>query len=73
MIRVSWGEDSLRQLFIWFDASYVVHPNLKSHTRRCMSFGYGVVHCMSSNQKMNTKISTESRVVSVSDYLPYNI
>ena len=38
-----------------------------------MSFGYGMEHCKSSKQKLNTKISTEGEEVGVSDYLPYNI
>ena len=38
-----------------------------------MSFGNGMVHCKYSKQKLNTKISTESEVVVVSDYIPYNI
>ena len=38
-----------------------------------MSFGYGMVHCKSSKQKIKTKSSTEAEVVGISDYLPYNI
>ena len=38
-----------------------------------MSFGTGVIHTKSSNQKLNTRTSTEVELVSVSDYLPYHI
>jgi len=38
-----------------------------------MSLGWGVLHCKASKQKFNTKSSTESEIVGVSDYLPYNI
>ena len=67
------GEESIIELFIWVNAAYGVHPNLKSYIVGCMKFGYGMVHCKSVNQKLNTKISTKAKVVLVSDYLPYNI
>ena len=38
-----------------------------------MSMGFGMVHCKSSKQKLNTKSSTESEIVGLSDYMPYNI
>ena len=38
-----------------------------------MSFGRGVVHTKSSKQKLNTKSSTKSEVVGVSDYIPFDI
>ena len=49
------GEVSLIQLCTWDDAMYVVHPDLKIHTGGCMSFGYGMVHCKSSKQKLDKK------------------
>ena len=67
------GEDSLSQLCRWVDAAYGVHPGLKIHTNSCISFGYEMVYCKSSKHKLNTKISTEVKVIGVSDYLPYNI
>ena len=67
------GADSLIRLCIWVDATYGVHPDLKSHTGGCMSFGYGMVHCKSSKKKLNTKISTEAELVRVSYYLSYKI
>ena len=67
------GSDSLIQLCTWVDAAYGVHPYLKIHTVGCMSFGYMMVHFKSSKQKLNTKSSTEAKLVGVSDYLPYNI
>ena len=64
---------SLSQLCTWVHAAYGLRPDLKSHTGGCMSFGYGVVYCNSSKQKLNTKSFTEDKVIGVSDYLPYNI
>ena len=67
------GSDSLIRLFTWVDTAYGAHPNLKSHTSSCLSFGYGKVNLNSSKQKHNTKLSTESKLFGVSDHLPYNI
>ena len=70
--RVMWS-DKLSQIFTWVDAVYGIHTNLKSHTGGGISFGYRLLHYKSSKQTLNTKRSTESEVVGVSDYLPYNI
>ena len=65
--------DNLGDIFTWIDASYAVHPNMRSHTGGTMSMGLGVVHAKSSKQKLNTKSSTEAEVVGTSDYLPHNL
>ena len=67
------GADRLSQLCTWFDSAYGLHPDLKSHTGGCMSFGYEMINCKYINQKLNKNISTEAKLISVSDYLPYNI
>ena len=64
------GADDLKSLRTWVDASYAVHPDMKSHTGGVMSFGTGGFVCKSSKQKLNTKSSTEAEVVGASDYLP---
>ena len=58
---------------MWVDASYAVHPNMRSHTGGALSFGTGILHGKSSKQKLNTKSSTEAELVAVSDYIPYHI
>mmetsp|Transcript_1239 Transcript_1239/g.1760 ORF Transcript_1239/g.1760 Transcript_1239/m.1760 type:complete len:229 (-) Transcript_1239:8-694(-) len=55
------------------DASYMVHPNMRGHTGGLVSMGIGVLHGKSSKQKLNTKTSTESELVGLSEYLPYTI
>jgi hypothetical protein len=67
------GASSLKELYTWVDAAYAVHDNMRSHTGGAMSLGYGVIHCRSSKQKLNTKSSTEAELVGSSDYMPYNI
>ena len=46
---------------------------MRCHTGDAMSFGRGVVHIKSSKQKFNTKSTTKTEVVGVSDYMPYDI
>ena len=38
-----------------------------------MSCGVGIIHGKASKQKLNAKITTESEVVAVSEYVPYKI
>lgn len=64
------GCDNLQDLYTWVNAAYAVHPNMRSHTGGLMSMGYGSIHTRSAKQKLNTKSSTESEVVRLSDYLP---
>ena len=61
------GAKTLTDLYTWIDAAYAVQ------TGGAMSFGHGMIHCRSSMQKINTKSSTESELVGVNDYLPYNL
>ena len=51
----------------WVDASYAVHPNMRSHTGATMSLGKGHPYSMSSKQKINTRSSTEAELVGVND------
>ena len=67
------GADNLLELFTWIDASYAVHPDARSHTGGVMSMGWGILHYLCGKQKLNTKSSTESEIVGVSDYVPFNV
>ena len=69
-LEYTLGADSLSSLRTWVDASYAVHPDMKSHTGGVMSLGIGGLICKSTNQKLNTKSSTEAELVGASDYLP---
>ena len=55
------------------DKAFRVHPNMRGHTGGAIFMGYGVLHCKGAKQKLNTKSSTESKLVGVSEYVPYNI
>ena len=67
------GANNLDSLYMWINASYATHPNMRSHTGGAMYFGTGILHGKSSKQKLNTKSSTEAELVAVSDYIPYHI
>jgi hypothetical protein len=54
----------------WIDASFAVHPDMKSHTGATVSFGKGSVYSMSRKQRINTKSSTEAEIIGVDDGMP---
>ena len=54
----------------WVDASFAVHPDMKSHSGEMMSMGQGASISVSKKHKLNTKSSTESELVGVDDYMP---
>ena len=66
------GTDSLNNIVLrtWVDASFAVHPDMRSHTGAVSSLGTGGIMCRSSKQKLNSKSSTESEIIGASDYLP---
>ena len=53
----------------WIDASFAVHPDMKSHTGAMMSMGRGAVYATSNEQKINTRSSTEAELVGVNDVM----
>ena len=54
----------------WADASFAVHPNMRSHTGCMMMLGAGAVYASSTKQKLNTRSSTEAELVGVYDAMP---
>ncbi len=52
------------------DASFGVHPDMKSHTGMTYSMGKGSVIDASKKQKMNTWSTTESELMGVDDAMP---
>ena len=72
-LKYTLGADDMGSLRTWVDASYAVHPDMRSHTGGVISFGLGGIACKSSKQKLNTKSSTEAEFVGASDYLPNTI
>jgi hypothetical protein len=62
--------DDRRIMKWWVDASFAVHPDMKSHTGATGSMGKGSVYSTSTRQKINTKSSTEAELVAVNDIMP---
>ena len=54
----------------WIDASFAIHPDMRSHTGMTMSLGHGCPYSSTNKQKINTKSSTEAELVGVADGLP---
>ena len=52
------------------DASFTVHPDMRSLTGVTMSLGHGCPYSSTNKQKINIKSSTEAELVGVDDRLP---
>mmetsp|Transcript_830 Transcript_830/g.1319 ORF Transcript_830/g.1319 Transcript_830/m.1319 type:complete len:131 (+) Transcript_830:343-735(+) len=65
------GIEDIEMLHTWIDVSYAVHPDMKSHTGVCISYGLGIIDSGSMKQKLNSKSSTESEVVGTNDIGEY--
>ena len=58
-------------VLMWYvDASFAIHPNMRSHTGGGLTMGRGFPIVISTKQKLNTKSSTESEIVGVDDMMP---
>ena len=62
--------DNLQIVKWWVDASFAVHPDMRSHTGGVLSLGKGAIYSTSTRQKLNTKSSTEAELVGVDDVMP---
>ena len=72
-LKLILSADNIEAMHAWVDALYAVHHDMRSHTQGCISMGRGMVHSQSNKQKINTKSSTEAKLVGLSDYLPHSI
>ena len=59
--------DSLRIIKHYVDASFAVHPDVRSHTGSTMTMGDGAMLVKSSKQKLNSRSSTEAELIGVDD------
>jgi hypothetical protein len=62
--------DSLHNVRWWVDASYAVHPGMRSHTGGAMSLDRGIICGTPKRQKLITKSSTEAELVGLADVMP---
>ena len=61
------ADEELLNLYCYIDASFAVHQDMKSHTGTLVTLGKGPIMAKSVKQKINTKSSTESELVGLSD------
>ena len=54
----------------WVDASFAVHPNLRRHSGSSLSLGRGMPIVGSNKHKLNTRSSTESKIVAADAFMP---
>ena len=67
------GIDENGKLWTYVDSSYAVYNNIRSQTGGVVTMVFGGLINKSSKQKINTKGTTESEILAVSDFLPYSI
>ena len=67
------GAISLENMHTWINTAYGIYNDIISQTGVAISLEYGIIHEKSTIQKLNTKRSTESEIVGLSDYLLHNI
>jgi len=63
-------DDGSGSLQWWVDASFGVHPDMKSHTGGTFSMGKGSIYSTSTAQKIVARSSTEAELIGVHDVLP---
>ena len=66
-LHLTLEPDDLHIYKWWIDASFAVHPNMRSHTGATASCGRGSFLSISSKQKINTRSSTTAELVGVDD------
>ena len=65
------GTDGTGNMVWSIDASFAVHMDMKSHTGYSMTMGTGCLISGSSSQKINTRSSTEAKLVGVDDTIAF--
>ena len=54
------------EVHTFIDASFAVHPNMRSHSGTCVTLGTGMTHCKSTMQKTNATSSCHSELIALS-------
>ena len=65
--NLTLSDDDLKLVKCYVDARFVVHPDLKSHTRAILTMRHAAMQSVSRKQKLNTRIITEAELVAVDD------
>ena len=67
------GADDSGNIYWYKDGAHAVHRDMRGHTGLMMTFGQGAVYARSLKQKLNTRSSTETELVSFDDGMPQNL
>ena len=59
--------DSYNNLYWYIDASFGIHPDMKSYTGSVFALGKGCISGSSTKQKVNARSSTESELIGIDD------
>jgi hypothetical protein len=62
--------DNMHVVKWWVDASFAIHPDMKSHTGGAMPFGRGVTYATSTRQKINAMSLTKAETIGIHEVLP---
>jgi hypothetical protein len=68
-MKLNLSADNLTTIRWWVDASHAVHDNCRGHTGAMMLMGKGAAISFSNKHKINTKSSSESKLVSADQAL----
>jgi hypothetical protein len=63
-MKLNLSADNLTNIQWWVDVSHAIHNNCRGYTGAMMSMGKGAVISFSNKQKINTKSSSKSKLVS---------
>ena len=64
------GLDDLLKLERWIETLIAINKDMRGYTGGCTSYRVGTININSSKQKPSKKITTESQVVPVYEYIP---
>ena len=59
--------DNLQLVKWWIDGAFATHQDMRSHTRRALSLGKGMITGISTQQMLTTRSSTEAELVAIDD------
>ena len=64
-LRMTLESQNIGSIKWWIDASYAIHPDVRSHTGGVLIIGKDVLYTKSTRQKLATRSSTEGELVGV--------
>ena len=69
-LRMTLESQNIGSIKWWIDASYAIHPDVRSHTGGVLIIGKDLLYTKSTRQKLTTRSSIDSELVGVHGVLP---